>query len=462
MQPHAIFPTARTAVPHGKTAQTTVRHVVAGPSLTERRTTPPDSSGEEEKQFGNSSPADAGNTSHNALWMSRFHQRGPPSTGVCGMQPTERHMSNARKWFIMTSPDPRLVEVRLLEENIRRERGGLSTFQYFIPYQFLKHRVADPNPDDMSGDGPYNPLNRADVSANNQLRSALRRYIFIRSSDRELERFLEENSGRESCRTLWYYRDRDRNRLTVSDSAMGSFIDACCDRRIRFEVWPCVDHIGEGAEVVLNSTPFKGCRGRVLEVRQDRRGTTLTVGIRVLQGVFFLRLPSVRMEDVLYEPKDASPVVRENNRYKLVEDTQRQIFGVMSRRLGGVQTGKSRARDLSLLESLYNYRYRVFEGDAMRRKFKALMLLCALLLGDRDGTSDLVKDVRRELDEVDSRPRSKVSVSVRAFLLSALYLATKEPQYYKEAVEYFRVQEKLPEVQKQLVGFVEKWHGEKS
>ena len=228
----------------------------------------------------------------------------------------------------MTSPDPRLVEVRLLEENIRRERGGLSTFQYFIPYQFLKHRVAAPNPDDMSGDGPYNPLNRADVSANNQLRSALRRYIFIRSSDRELERFLEENSGRESCRTLWYYRDRDRNRLTVSDSAMGSFIDACCDRRIRFEVWPCVDHIGEGTEVVLNSTPFKGCRGRVLEVRQDRRGTTLTVGIRVLQGVFFLRLPSVRMEDVLYEPKDASPVVRENNRYKLVEDTQRQIFGV--------------------------------------------------------------------------------------------------------------------------------------
>ena len=277
MQPHAIFPTAQTAVPHGKTAQTTVRHAVADPSLTERRTTPPDSSGEEEKQFGNSSPADAGNTSHNALWMSRFHQRGPPSTGVCGMQPTERHMSNARKWFIMTSPDPRLVEVRLLEENIRRARGGLSTFQYFIPYQFLKHRVAAPNPDDMSGDGPYNPLNRADVSANNQLRSALRRYIFIRSSDRELERFLEDNSGRESCRTLWYYRDRDRNRLTVSDSAMGSFIDACCDRRIRFEVWPCVDHIGEGAEVVLNSTPFKGCRGRVLEVRQDRRGTTLTV-----------------------------------------------------------------------------------------------------------------------------------------------------------------------------------------
>ena len=361
----------------------------------------------------------------------------------------------------MTSPDPRLVEVRLLEENIRRERGGLSTFQYFIPYQFLKHRVADPNPDDMSGDGPYNPLNRADVSANNQLRSALRRYIFIRSSDRELERFLEENSGRESCRTLWYYRDRDRNRLTVSDSAMGNFIDACCDRRIRFEVWPCVDHIGEGAEVVLNSTPFKGCRGRVLEVRQDRRGTTLTVGIRVLQGVFFLRLPSVRMEDVLYEPKDASPVVRENNRYKLVEDTQRQIFGVMSRRLEGRQTGKSRARDLSLLESLYNYRYRTFSGDAMRRRFTGLMLLCASLLGDRYGVDELAGRARSELASIESRPKSKMSVSVRAFLLSALYIATGEEPYYREAMDYFNAQTKLTEVQKQLVGFMEERHGGK-
>ena len=220
-----------------------------------------------------------------------------------------------------------------------------------------------------------------------------------------------------------------------------------------------MEHIGEGAEIVLNSTPFKGCRGRVLEVRQDRKGISLTVGIHVLQGAFFLRLPSLRMEDVLYEPKDASPVVRENNRYKLVEDTQRQIFGVMSRRLGGVQTGKSRARDLSLLESLYNYRYRVFEGDAMRRKFKALMLLCAVLLGDRDGTDELAAEVRKELADIESRPKSKMSVSVRAFLLSALYLATKDARYYKEAVEYFRGQEKLPEVQKQLVGFVEEWHG---
>lgn len=366
-------------------------------------------------------------------------------------------MSNGRKWFIMTSPDPKLVELRLLEENMRRERSGRSTFQYFIPYSFLKHRVADANPADTAPETDcYNPLNRTDVSANNQLRAALKRYIFIRSNDRDLDALLQEDGGG-AYRTLWFYRDRDRNRLTVTDAAMGCFIDACCDRRINFEVWPSVEHIGRDTEVVLNTTPFKGCRAHVLEVRRDRKGFSLTLGIYVLQGTLYLRLPSVRMQDVLFEPRNADPVVRENNRYKLVEDTQRQVLGILSRTLGGGQTEKSRRKDLSLLESLYNYRYHTFEGDAMRRKFRSLMLLCAVLLGDREGVAELSAEVRSELSALESRPKSKMSVSVRAFMQASLYIATGDPAYYKEATDYYRAQPKLPEVQKQLVGLVEEW-----
>ena len=128
-------------------------------------------------------------------------------------------MDNGRKWFIMTSPDPKF-------------------FQYFIPYRFLKHRVADGNPED---DEFFNPVNRRDVEANNQLRNALKRYIFIRSDDRELETLLGGRESHDCYRTLWFYRDRNRNKLTVSDEAMERFIDACCDRRINFEVWPCTE-----------------------------------------------------------------------------------------------------------------------------------------------------------------------------------------------------------------------------
>ena len=367
-------------------------------------------------------------------------------------------MDNGRKWFIMTSPDPKMVELRLLEENISREKWGMPTFQYFIPYQFLKHRVADSNPEDEAEDGRFfNPMNREDVSANNQLRTALKRYIFIRSSDRDMDALLSGRENHDCYRTLWFYRDKNRNRLTVSDDAMGCFIDACCDRHINFEVWPCTDHIGENAEVVLNATPFKGCRARVLEVRQDKKGFSLTVGIRVLQGTMYLRLPSLRLEDVLYEPKNADPVVRENNRYRLVEDVQRQLFGIMGRRMKGGRSEKSVRKDTSLLDSLYNYRYHTFAGDAMRRKFRALMLLCAVLCGDKFGTEELVSEVKRELEGIERRPKSKMSVSVRAFLLSALYIATRDTLYYREAMEYFNAQKKLSEVQRELVEAMERY-----
>ena len=368
------------------------------------------------------------------------------------MQKTGKDMDNGRKWFIMTSPDPKFVELKLLEENITREKWGMPAFQYFIPYRFLKHRVADGNPED---DEFFNPVNRRDVEANNQLRNALKRYIFIRSDDRELETLLGGRESHDCYRTLWFYRDRNRNKLTVSDEAMERFIDACCDRRINFEVWPCTENIEENAEVVLNATPFKGYKARVLEVRQDRKGFSLTVGIRVLQGAMYLRLPSLRLEDVLYEPKTASPVVRENNRYRFIEDVQRQLLGILSRRTEGRRTEKSDKKDAAMLDSLYNYRYHTFASDAMRRKFRALMLLCAVLRGDPSGVSELSEKAKEELAGIEERPKSKMSVSVRAFLLAALYIATREETYRQEAMEYFRAQGKMSEAQKVLVGVME-------
>ena len=85
------------------------------------------------------------------------------------------------------------------------------------------------------------------------------------------------------------------------------------------------------------------------------------------------------------------------------------------------------------------------------------MLLCAVLRGDRFGTEELVVEVKKELDGIESRPKSKMSVSVRAFLQSALYIATRDTSYYKEAMDYFNAQKKLSEVQRELVEAMEKY-----
>lgn len=341
-------------------------------------------------------------------------------------------------WFVMTSPDPKSIEKELLEENLRRKERGAVPFQYFVPYGFLKRRIAGSSSEDSSEESPYfNPRDREAVTSNNELRSALKRYIFIQSRSSDLENLLHERSLHDSYRSLWYYRDRSGHKVTVRDSVMSDFIRACCETRIRFEVWPALDGIEANDEVVLNIPPFKGYKARVLEIRHGKNGCSLTVGFHLFHGGMLLRLPGLRPQDVLYERKDSDKIVRESNRYKMLEDMQRKLFTVMSHRLKGDLPEKIRKRDACTLELLYNYRYHRFESDVMRRKQYALMLLCATLLGDVAGKSELAALVKSELSALHHCVGSKVARDVRALLHSSLYLATRESVYKEEALSYF-------------------------
>lgn len=367
------------------------------------------------------------------------------------LQP-ETELSGVSRWFVMTSPDPKSVEEDLSNENLRRKERGAVPFRYFIPYAFLKRRIVDrcDRSDDISEASPYfNPGAREEVTTNNELRSALRRYIFIKSSPLDLDRLLRDRMYRDAYHSLWYYRDRSGRKVTVEDVEMSDFIRACCDTRLRFEVWPALDGIEANDEVLLNSTPFKGYRARVLEVRHGKNGCTLTVGFHLLHGGMLLKLPDLHPEDVLYERKDSDRFVRETNRYKMLEDIQRKLFAVMSRRQEVGLSEKRKKEDYSTLSMLYNYRYHLFESDVMRRKLSGLMLICATLLGDASGKSELVSVVRDELRAMDTRPVGKVAHDVRALLHSCLYLATRDAYHFEEAMSYFRSHSHLSATHKQ-------------
>lgn len=354
---------------------------------------------------------------------------------------SETELLGSARWFVMTSPDPKYVEEELLDENLRRKERGVVPFRFFVPYAFLKRRIAEScdSDDDISEESSYfNPRAREAVVSNNELRSALRRYIFIKSSPLDLDNLLHDRMHHDVYRSLWYYRDRSGRKVTVGDVVMSDFIRACCDKRFRFEVWPALEGIEANDEVMLNSTPFKGYRARVLEVRHGKNGCTLTVGFHLLHGGMLLKLPDLRPEDVLYERKDSEAIVRETNRYKMLEDIQRKLFMIMNHRLEVELSEKKKKKDFSTLSFLYNYRYHLFESDAMRRKLSGLMLLCATLLGDASGKSELVSAVLCELRVMDAQPAGKVARDVHSLLHSCLYLATRDAYHFEEAMSYFR------------------------
>lgn len=365
----------------------------------------------------------------------------------------ENAVTGGSVWYIMTTPDPHTIESLLLEENVRREQCQLSPFQYFVPYSFLKRRVAGEfaaNREDS--ETVFNPKNRADVAANNELRAALKRYIFIKSPGTDLATLLNHPEHRDDFRTLWYYRNADRQPVTVSDGLMERFIDACCDKRIQFEVWPAIENIEANDEVVLNVTQFRGYKARVLEVHTDRQGEiTLTVGFHLFQGAMLLKLPRLRMHDLLFERKEADATTRESNRYKFVEDTQRRLFTIWQRRRRGKQSADSFQKDVATLELINTYRYRFFVSPAMRRKFRGLMLLCAVLRGQRDDCRQLVVQVRAEISEINHHPDGKQAVDSRAFLHAMLYLTLGEEADRTTALDYLTRHPKPTETHRQLI-----------
>ncbi len=367
---------------------------------------------------------------------------------------SEIEEKNQLVWFIMTSPNPKSVEESLLEENLRRKERGEFPFQYFVPYRFLKRRIAGINPAEEEETPYFNPENREDVSSSNELRVALKRYIFIRASAKELESLLNNKEHKDFYKTLWYYRDRSKKKVTVSHCAMEQFINACCDKRLSFEIWPALDRLEQNDEVVLNTTQFKGYKAHVLEVRKVKNGYHLTVGFHLFHGAMLLKLPNLRPQDVLYEPKDTEGIIRETSCYKFVEDMQRKLFTVVGHRLKKESSEEIRKKDACTLELLYTYRYRMFESDAIRRKFYALMLLCAVLRGDAFGKSELIKKVKKELDAINFQPEGKIAADLRAYLHSVLYLATCEQVYKEKALAYFQSHAKPSVTHKQWMKFL--------
>lgn len=369
-------------------------------------------------------------------------------TGKAGLQ-------GGSVWYVMTSPDPKAVEELLLEANLRRKEAGAVPFQYFIPYRFLRRRIAGGLPEEEREEGDYfNPQGREEVASYNELRAALKRYIFIRAQAREIERLLRDGADRCAFRSLWYYRDRNRRRVTVGHRVMERFIDACCDERTRFEVWPALDSIERNDEVVLNTTQFKGYRARVLEVVRDGKECRITVGFHLFHGAMLLKLPDLRPGDLLYERKDAPGRLREANRYKIAEDMQRKLFAVMERRLKGGLSDKERRKESAALDMLYTYRYRTWESDAMRRKFTALLLLCAALRGDASGTAEWAEKARRELDVLGLLPAGKAPADLCAYLRAALCVATGEAGCREQAMAYFRSLPKPSATHRQWMRFL--------
>lgn len=365
----------------------------------------------------------------------------------------EQRVKSEPSWFILTSLEPKETEEKL-KEAIALHGGAHPVLkQYFIPYQYLKRRMSD---EALSGsaedDSYFNPKARVNVAANNEIRSALRRYVFVRAHEKELAAFLKEEWNYVGRNRLQFFRDKRKQRVSVPDRMMNQFIEACTDYKLRFELLPPVDDIKEKEVVMLNTTPFKGEKAHVLEVVHTKEGVNITVGIQLFSGTMLLRMQHVSEKDIIREHQPDQQIdVRH-----LIDNTQRRILAILSRVVNRKQTEETKRKDAAMLDMLYNYRYHTLSHPAANRHFLALMLICAHLRHDATGQAELIEKAQRELETIHAKGDSKSATDVRTYLQAALYIATGNPQYRDEAKSYVQEYEPKSEALRRLVRLIRK------
>lgn len=330
-------------------------------------------------------------------------------------------------WFLLTSLNPKVAEFRLQSENNERRRNNLPPYSFFVPYQFLLHQ----QPDRLSPTADPH----ATGEHSNQIRSALRRYIFVCADEDELAATLRKPWNLTEQR-MQFFHNREGRRITIPADEMEVFMRACADERLDFEIFPSLDDIEIGEEVRLITTPFSGRNVKILDKRHTTSGTRLTVEVQLFGTPVTVRIHDVKDEDLQYTKADYRK--QQSRDSKLVTGFQRQLIDILSRRINDKETPESRLADAATLDHIYHFHAHQFTSDPLRRRFLAMMLICTHLRHDPEATAPLLQAAQQELDLLNARPESRAATDVRAYLHLALYLATGHPQYRTDAKQYVR------------------------
>lgn len=370
----------------------------------------------------------------------------------------------------MTTHDPKDAEMQLRRENLRREDCGKAAFHFVVPSQLLQQQVGSVRPaeggnEDADPDYVFRTEDDAltfdaskscdSIRRNNELRSALRRYLFIYGGESELNKFLNGDWNKHHYNRIQFFSERSDSHPFVSQTVMAEFVRMLADKRLSFELSPAITDLRKGEPVRFRNHYFEGRTVYVVESRRTKNGNVLTVELDLVKNALKMRVYDVRDEDIIHLDDSYTKYAKNN---ELIKRNQIQLLAILSRRLNRKETEDTRMNDSLTLNTMYATRFRHFEASerAAYRHFLAQMLLCACLRHDADGRAEYIEQLQSELSEINKLSESKAATDVRARIHAVLFLATGVPAYRAMARDYVRTHAPKSDKLKTLVKLISK------
>ena len=297
----------------------------------------------------------------------------------------------------MTHLEPEELEPHLIDQQAKDTEGDSTPLRYFIPYLLL-NRLSKPEKEGPDFDSYLISRKSRPVTeneqANDEIRRALRRYVFIQAPKAELDKMLQEywNKGRVR---LNYYKDIDGIDAIIPDVLMHQFIQACIQRRERFSLSPHVRSIEKGATVTIRRGAFKDLQAAVFHVTHPSPSIRHTQTIESYAGTHHISIYAKTLTD--NELANDDNFVISNDFLAHVEELLLTILERKVSRYAGLDADKARLEDMRKLNLLSIYHTFETTDPQLSTRYDALMLICATLRQDPESRSHYNKLCKHHL-----------------------------------------------------------------
>ena len=289
-------------------------------------------------------------------------------------------VSDQKRWCILRHPDADLIgEIfsgkRRVQNLSDDSHYPLPPFEHFIPFGDLKkrpvERMATPDDEYKSYDAMLDE--RA-------LRNDLHHYIFICQPKEVVLQILDAPWNKVLRSRLYAYRDENGVPIEISNAEMERFKTVI--KRYDFQIvnGEPTDEVREGDMVTIISGPMEGSDGQIQTIRERDGQVLLTVVFSMFQDKMRIAVPGISISDVRLKTQDAQQLLHD----PVIGHFEDELIELLCHLHGKKGSQALNKEDRQRLRFLYQYSDIVFEdNDDNRKKFAALMLVCAYLLNNK-------------------------------------------------------------------------------
>ena len=349
--------------------------------------------------------------------------------------PEKIHVGIQERWWLLRHLNPQVIDVQLSQVNEQRAAANQEALVYFIPHQYAKEAFYKKE----SGKA-YNKM----VKENNDLRSTLHYYLFIKATEADVSALVSGEWNRASRLRLTMCRSRNGEPLWASTKEMDHLIALMREHREMFNLEPSPDGFQVDDKVMLKAKVFQGYEFYVTKVRKKEQGASLTLELPIFNGRFILKTKSV---DVA---KQHLPMkIQELLSPDYVKKVEQALTGIVRHRYGRRKSNANKQQvetDAETLHDLQFLSYMEFDDSEVHNHVKTLLLLHAVLRKDRHSIAHYVPLVQQMLSEAD-----QATTDEDALRMAVLYLATQDVNYRDAAKQYEQQRKTLPEPLSQLM-----------